>query len=213
MSKEAGNQLNKLFPSMKNKIEHFPNILPSDLLESSYGKGFDDNFNGLRILTVGRLSKEKGQDLIISVMARLIDEGLAVKWYCLGDGSSRKEYEEKINHYNLKESFLLLGSNPNPYPFIKQCDVYVQPSKHEGYCITLAEARKLCKPIITTDFIAAREQIVHGKTGLIVPYNELLMYQALKRLVNDQKLRAMFTSNLQKEMTSAFIDIGKIIDA
>ena len=199
VSREGATQLIKLLPSVKNKIEYFPNGLPSDLVKRSLEKGFEDDFKGLRILTVGRLSKEKGQDLIISVMVRLRDEGYNVRWYCLGEGSSRKEYEEQINKNKLSESFILLGSNTNPYPFIRQCDVYVQPSRHEGYCITLSEAKRLCKPIVTTDFTGAKEQIIHEETGLIVPVNEVHLYKAVKKLLDDHSLRQRFNFKLQQE--------------
>ena len=63
----------------------------------------------MRILTVGRLANEKGQDLAIRVLSRLIREGFKVRWYCVGDGISRKQYEELIEDYSLKDTFILLG--------------------------------------------------------------------------------------------------------
>lgn len=86
-------------------------MISSNLIQKQAkdGKGFSDNFTGLRILTVGRLANEKGQDLAIRVLSRLIGEGFKVKWYCVGDGSSRKQYEELIEHYSLKDTFILLG--------------------------------------------------------------------------------------------------------
>ena len=86
--------------------------------QAKKGKGFNDHFDGLRILTVGRLTAEKGHDLAIRALAMLINDGYRVKWYCLGEGNSRKEYEKLIEEYHLQDHFILLGSDPNPYPYI-----------------------------------------------------------------------------------------------
>ena len=80
-------------------------------------------------------------------------DGYKVKWYCVGDGNARKEYEELIKERKLEGDFILLGAIPNPYPYMKNADIYVQTSRHEGYCLTLAEAKCLCKFIISTNFI------------------------------------------------------------
>src|SRR5690625_2463982 len=93
VSKEAKEKLVDLVPTVKNKSEVFLNLISPSVIHdaSNAGKVFDDNFTGLRILTVGRLSNEKGQDLAIRACARLIKDGYDIKWYCLGEGSSRGE--------------------------------------------------------------------------------------------------------------------------
>ncbi len=201
VSNEAKNKLISIIPSIKKKTDVFPNVISSNLIQKQAkdGKGFSDNFTGLRILTVGRLANEKGQDLAIRVLSRLIGEGFKVKWYCLGDGSSRKQYEELIEHYSLKDTFILLGEKRNPYVYMDECDIYVQPSRHEGYCITLAEARYLNKAIVTTNFTGAKEQIRHEETGLIVDVDEDDIYEAVKKLVINQNLCEYFSRNLAIE--------------
>ncbi|WNF39030.1 glycosyltransferase [Bacillaceae bacterium IKA-2] len=104
---------------------------------------------------------------------------------------------KKIKDYNLIDHFILLGSNPNPYPFIKNCDIYVQPSRYEGYCITTMEAKCLNKPIITTDVNGAREQIIPGQTGLIVSIDEEELYKGIKELINNESLRRHLTGSLK----------------
>ena len=162
-------KLMNILPNFKDKIDKLLNIMSPELVVkmADEGSGFEDDFNGIRILTVGRLSKEKGQDLTITVLAKLKEEGYNVRWYCIGDGSARKEYEKLIKEYNVENDYILLGATPNPYPFMKECDLYVQSSRHEGYCITLAEARCFDNPIISTNFTGASEQIAHDQTGLI----------------------------------------------
>jgi glycosyltransferase involved in cell wall biosynthesis len=212
VSKEGRNKLIELIPTLKEKTEVFSNIVSSELIYSlaEEGTGFNDNFNGLRILTVGRLTSEKGQDLAIGVMARLIENGYKVKWYCVGEGTSRKKYEKLVEVCDLKDKFIFLGADPNPYPYLIQCDIYVQPSRHEGYCITLAEARCLKKPIVTTDFTGAKEQIKNGETGLIVSVNENEMYNAIISLINNRDLSERFSQNLARESFNYTLEMDKI---
>ncbi len=208
VSKEAKEKLLDLVPTVKEKSNVFLNLVSPSLIHgvSKVGKGFADDFSGLRILTVGRLSNEKGQDLAIRACARLINDGYHIRWYCLGEGNARSRYEQLIKENSLQEKFILLGSDPNPYPYIDQCDIYVQPSRYEGYCITLAEARALKKPIVTTNFTGAKEQIKDGKTGIIADVNEEEIYRAVKKLISNPKKRQELSMNLLKE-TLESIDI------
>ncbi|WP_440603786.1 glycosyltransferase [Bacillus sp. GB_SG_008] len=214
VSGEARSKLINTIPSLKNKTEVFSNIVSPNLIynQAKEGKGFDDTFTGLRILTVGRLTNEKGQELAIRVLAKLIYDGYKVKWYCVGEGASRKKYEKLIEEYHLKDKFVLLGSDANPYPYMKQCDIYVQPSRHEGYCITLAEARCLHKAIVTTNFTGAKEQIKDGKTGLIVNVDENDIYKAVKKLINNHDLCEYFSGNLATENFDTTFEMKKLYE-
>lgn len=205
--------INKL-PSLNEKIETFKNIVSNVNIQglANQDEGFKDNFNGIRILTVGRLSAEKGQDLIIPVLAKLKKEGFNIRWYCIGEGAAREEYENLIIRYGIEEDFILLGSNPNPYPFIKQCDIYVQPSRHEGYCITLTEAKYFNKPIVSTNFTGANEQLNQNETGMIVEVDSKDIYLAVKKLLTDKSLQIKFTKNLENESDNRTNNPFKIVD-
>ncbi|WP_096435077.1 glycosyltransferase [Alteribacter populi] len=213
VSKEGLDKLLHVLPSIKEKSAYLYNLTSSEYVMkmADYGLGFQDHFNGIRVLTVGRLSKEKGQDLAIPVLAKLKSEGYNLKWYCVGEGSARVEYEKLIEQYKVKNEFILLGSNPNPYPFMNECDIYVQPSRHEGYCITLAEARYFEKPIVSTNFNSVREHIKDGETGLIVEINEGCIYKALKKLLDNKELRDLFIENSSKEYLNFSNEKQKVI--
>ena len=211
VSEEGKNKLNLLIPSLSDKTEVFFNIISSTFIKNmaENEEGFNDNYNGIRILTVGRLSREKGQDITISVLEKLIKQGYEVRWYCIGEGNMKKELEDMVKNKNLQENYILLGSKRNPYPFMKECDIYVQSSRHEGYCITLAEARCFNNPIITTNFTGANEQIRNEKTGLIVNFNQDEMYMAIKRIIKDRELRDYIGNNLGKELIDTSGEIEK----
>ncbi|OCT11048.1 glycosyl transferase [Paenibacillus pectinilyticus] len=206
VSEEAQQQLLKKIPSTTGKTEVFKNVIQSNVIRemSRAPVQFDEAFNGIQIVTVGRLSKEKGQDLAIKVLARLRREGYCVRWYCIGNGVERMEYEMLIRQYGVMDDFILVGATPNPYPYIEQADIYVQPSRHEGYCLTLAEARCLCKPIVTTDFTGAHEQLVDGYNGWVVNYDENSLYDKVKYLIDHPEERDRLTNNLWKTSMDSY---------
>lgn len=212
VSEEGKEKLINLIPALNNKVEAFFNIISCNLIEnmSKNEKGFDDSFNGVRILTVGRLSKEKGQDLTINVLARLKNEGYNIKWYCIGDGPEKDNYKQIINNLNIENDYILLGSKLNPYPFMKYCDIYVQPSRYEGYCITLGEARCFDNPIVTTNFTGAKEQIKNEVTGLICDTSEEGIYKSVKRLLDDKELYSKIRENLKGDIVDSTNEIIKL---
>jgi glycosyltransferase involved in cell wall biosynthesis len=205
VSEEGKNRLINVMPGLKDKTETFRNVLvKEDILKmAECGQGFKDNFDGVRILTVGRLSKEKGQDLTIPVLSQLKNEGYNVRWYCIGEGKARKEYEKLISDYNVRDDFILLGSTPNPYPYMKECDLYIQPSRHEGFCITLGEAKSFNVPIICTDFTGANEQIKNNVDGILVKFDKEQMIQTIKKVIDEEAYRNRLKTNLEKHSTQA----------
>ncbi|WP_423409246.1 glycosyltransferase [Heyndrickxia sp. MSNUG] len=200
ISDEAKKQLVHQIPSTQGKTRIVPNIINAELIEemSKETITFDDKYNGLKIITVGRLSEEKGQDLAVRVLSKLRENGFNVRWYCIGEGRYRGKLEALIKEFGLEEDFILLGSKTNPYPYMAQADIYVQTSRHEGFCLTLAEAKCLAKPIITTNFIGAYEQIVDGENGYIVNLNEEEIYLRIKFLIEHDGKRVSLIKTLSK---------------
>ena len=214
VSNECKKKLDEIIPAVRNKSEVLLNIVSEDLINemSESNIDFDDNYKGIKIITVGRLSKEKGQDLAIKTLAKLKKDRYDVKWYCIGEGNSRQEFEQLIKEYNLENDFLLLGATSNPYPYIKSADIYVQTSRHEGYCLTLAEAKALNKPIITTNFIGAYEQIKDNENGIIVNCNENDLADAIKKLIGKKEICSRFSNKLREEKIDTTNEINKLLD-
>ncbi|MEG7844348.1 glycosyltransferase [Bacillus mobilis] len=205
-------KLTQTVPELINKTETFLNIISPEMIckMANEGIGFVDDFEGVRILTVGRLSIEKGQDLTISVLAKLKEAGFNVRWYCIGDGKERGMYEKLVKNYDVQGDYIFLGAVSNPYPFMKQCDLYVQPSRYEGYCITLAEARCFNNPIISTDFTGASEQIIHNHNGLIVQFDEQQMYDSIVQILSDKLLDGRLRKNIEKEVVDTREELKKL---
>ncbi len=157
------------FPELKEKTEVFYNIIsPQQVRKLSHeGHSFDDVFEGKRILTVGRVSEEKGQRFAIEALKLLIDNGYNVKWYFVGDGKDKLYCEDFSKQLGISNRVDFLGTQINPYAFMRDCDVYMQPSRHEGFCITLAEALCFRNPIVATDFTGAKEQLQQRPNGIV----------------------------------------------
>ncbi len=121
------------------------------------------------IVTVGRLRIEKGHDIALLALAQLRSMGLNAVWHFVGDGPHAYLFKTKAQQLGLKDFCRFYGSQANPYPFMKQADIYAQPSRHEGYCLTIGEAKIFGTPIVSFDFTGAREQLSDVENALIVP--------------------------------------------
>ncbi|MDU2292159.1 MAG: glycosyltransferase [Clostridium celatum] len=205
-------KFNAQYPYLRDKTEVFYNIINTEKIKrlSEDKKSFEDNFDGIRILTVGRLTKEKGCDILPDIVANIINKGFNIRWYLLGDGEAREYLIKSILEKKIEDRLLLLGTKDNPYPFFKDCDIYVQPSRHEGYCITLGEAKRFNKPIITTNFVGALEQIDNNETGLIVNFNKQEIIDKIIRVIENRQLKLYMINNLKCIKYNSNSEINKI---
>ncbi|MEC4050881.1 glycosyltransferase [Flavobacterium sp. SUN046] len=170
----------------------------------------------LNIVSVGRLAKQKGFELAVKAAEQLKDNGLAFKWYIIGEGPERAFLESLINECQLQNHVVLLGLIDNPYPYIKQCDIYVQSSWFEGLGRTIIEAGILCKPIVTTDFPTAYAILDHEKTGLIIPMTSEAIASSIQMLISDSDLKNRLVKNLEMqsdtEKQKTLDDVKRLFD-
>lgn len=153
----------------------------------------------INIVSVGRLTKEKGFDRVPEVARRLTDTGYDFRWYVVGDGDKRAGVEADIQKKCVEHKVHLLGHKTNPYPYIQNCDIYVQPSYSEGFCTSTMEAKILCKPVVATDVPGMREQFVSGENGLIVESSVDGIYEGVRRLLDSPTLRDSIVNKLRTE--------------
>jgi glycosyltransferase involved in cell wall biosynthesis len=198
VSEHTGETMLKHFPFLKGKIEVIKNMVSPEIIckmaredapEMACKPGI------IKLTTVGRLTHPKKIDGAIRVLETLRANGMEAEWFVVGEGEERVNLEKQISEAGLDGKFHLLGARSNPYPYMKNCDIYVQPSRWEGYGITVAEAKVLCKPIIVSDIPEFREQIVDGVTGLICGSEES-MVDVIKKLSENEKLKNILCENL-----------------
>ena len=148
------------------------------------------------LITLGRLEPQKGYDIALEACALLRDR-FDFRWYVLGEGPQKAELEEKIRALGLQDRFVLLGTRLNPYPYLADCDIYVQPSRFEGKSIALEEAKAFRKPIVTTAFTTVADQITDGVTGSVASIDAASIAEKLAELLSGALLREKYTDNLQ----------------
>ncbi|MEQ2525826.1 glycosyltransferase [Robertmurraya yapensis] len=189
------------FPEFLNRMEVIFDINNPDLIlnMAQMGSNYEDEFKGIRILTIGRLAHQKGYDVALDACKKLKERGINFRWYALGKGPLQQELEKYIRENELTEHFILLGVKANPYPYIKNADIYVQTSRFEGFGLAIAEARMLNVPIVSTRFDAVYTQMIHEKNGLVVNMNGEEVSNAILTLITDNTLRSSIIQYLEKE--------------
>lgn len=199
------------FPKFYDKVKIIYDINDSKFITkmSEIGESYEDNFSGLRLLTVGRLANQKGYDIALKACKILKDKGINFRWYSLGIGPLKSEIEEYIRKNNLEEHFILLGVRANPYSYIKDCDIYVQTSKFEGFGLAIAEARMLNKPVVTTRFDAVYNQMIDRKNGLVVDMDAQGVANGILELINNKELKNEIVEYLSKEKKGNIEELDK----
>ena len=164
------------------------------------------------ILTVGRISVEKGQDMIPEITRNLLDKGYRIRWYIIGDGDMRKQLEALIAEYHVEDNNIILGVQKNPYCYMKACDLYVQPSYTEGYSTTICEAGILGKAIIGTKPSGGiRDQIQSGVDGLIVDATIEDLTKGIIEMIENKDLRYTFERQIKKKNFTGEGEIRKFL--
>ena len=162
----------EVFPSLKHKVVLIENILPECLIKRQAMEPVETDMpaNGcIRLLSIGRYCTAKNFDNVPDICSRLVSAGLNVKWYIIGFGGDETLIRKKIEDARMKDRVILLGKKANPYPYIKACDLYVQPSRYEGKSVTVREAQMLGKPVVITRYATSASQLEDGVDGVIVP--------------------------------------------
>lgn len=213
VSKDARDDFIKKFPKSRNKVYLYYNHIDTGRIINMTQCDMDTSMRHTSIVTVARLSEEKGQNMVPRITRMLLDQGYMIHWYLIGEGALREVVEAEIEKHNVGGFVHLLGTKENPYPYIKNCDIYVQPSFREGYCTTTVEAKILQKPIVTTDAPGMREQFVSGENGLIVDaMTPEALFDGIKTLIDHPEMREKFVENLKNEGYDNTKELQKLYD-
>lgn len=162
-------------------------------------------------VTTGRLHVLKGYDMAVEAARFLKKKCLKFKWFFIGEGTERNNLKRMIASYELQNNVILLGMQTNPYPYMAQADVYVQTSRHEGFGMTIAEAKILGLPIVSTNFDVIYNQIEHEKNGLIADMDGDSIGEQILRLVQNDELRERIKSAVLKEENTTYLtEVAKV---
>ncbi|MFA6947379.1 MAG: glycosyltransferase [Eubacteriales bacterium] len=217
VSKSVDEALRSHLPSVAPKCVEMDNILNVTLIRrlALEGESFPDaRFEGKRILSVCRISEQKGIDFIIPVLARLRAEKYNVRWYIVGpaDEDYKNSIIEAALDGGVADMLILIGARDNPYAYVRDADIFALPSRYEGKPITVEEAKALFKPIVCSNYVSADEQLDGGRLGVICPIGAEGLYGGVKRLLDDERLCDKFTVRLSHEKFGNKDEISKFYD-
>lgn len=206
VSNQAKNSFDKIYPEYSNKSTVIYNPIDKDEIikkSNEEVEKFRDK-NIVTFIAIGRLNEQKGFDILLKAHKLLKDENLENNIVILGEGTERKNLEKYILENDLEKSVKLLGFKKNPYPYLKQSDIYILSSRYEGYSLTVAEALVLNKAIISTRCIGPMELLENGKYGLMCNSEDIYqLKECMKKFILNKKLREEYeekTKIKSKEM-------------
>lgn len=199
VSKKLSEKLKDFRPRFASKIIYINNIIDINGVKEKSEEKLKDEFSKdvFNIVSCGRLSYAKGFDIAIKACKELKDSGANIHWWIVGGGPEEKPLKELASLEKVEECITFTGNRDNPYPYIAAADLYVQPSRFEGHCVTLLEARILSKPILAT-FNAADEQIEDGVTGVLCECSAGALVKNIQALMADKERLLSFEKNLQR---------------
>ena len=143
-----------------------------------------------RLISVGRLSEQKGYDRLLRVFKKLKSDGLDIELILVVNGDKYNELNEYIVENKLEKDVTLLGFKENPYKYVRASDLFVCSSKNEGFSLVIAEAMILGLPVISTNCSGPNELLNFGQFGYMVENNEEALYKGLKEIINsDEKFK------------------------
>lgn len=214
VSREVRDAFTAVYPEYGDKTEVFHNLIDRERICAMAMEegGFADEFDGMRILTVGRLTAQKGLELSIDAMGLLKAAGVHARWYVLGEGDRRGFLEERIKKLGLEGDFLLPGPVDNPYVYMRQADLYVQASRFEGKSIAIQEAQILGMAVLVSDCSGNREQVTPDVDGMLCGLTPEQICAGVRTLLEDHEKRARLGAAAAEKarMLSDVSDISKL---
>lgn len=207
VSEECAVKIRKTYPELTSKIMVIGNMLAINLIQNKATEPISDmakTGSELIILSIGRYSYAKNFDNVPAICKRIVEMGLNVKWYIIGYGGDEQLICEKIKEAGMDNYVIMLGKKENPYPYISACDLYVQPSRYEGNCVTVHEAQILGKPVVITRYATSKDQLEEGVDGVIVPMDNEGCAEGIAALLRDpQKMRFLSDNCLARDYSNS----------
>lgn len=199
-----------LFPSLESKIETIYNIHPAEFIKSQADEFTvkdempDDGF--IKFLSVGRFCDAKNFDNVPDICSKLNN----VKWYIIGYGGDEELIKNKIKESHMENRVILLGKKENPYPYFKECNFYIQPSRYEGNAVTVNEALILGKKTAIAKYATSAAQINNGVDGVIVPQDNDGCAKGLNDFIADKELQDKIEKYVNSTDFSRSAEIKKL---
>ena len=212
VSEAVRNTFCRIYPDQSSKATTFYNILDSEDIKKKAQQKTESLFDEktFNIVTVGRLTAQKGYDIAIKTAKNLADRNVDFMWYIIGEGRDRRKLEMMSRKQGLSNKVVFLGAKKNPYPYMKSANLYVQPSRHEGYGLTVAEARILELPIVASNIPPFKEQISNGINGYIVELGDVALADEIEALYRNPEKMNVVVEYLKNNPLDFSADLKKL---
>lgn len=214
VSEDCKNAFLDKYPSLKEKVVVIENITSPNFVRQLAEDNIDDlkeEKDIFKIVSVGRYSEAKGFDNAIKALRILHDRGYTnIKWYIVGYGADEALYKNLIKENNLEDSFILVGKKTNPYPYMKHCDIYAQPSRYEGKAVTVTEAQILGKPVMLTNYATSHSQVKDRVDGYITELSIDGITDGIEKLYKDEILRKSLLNNCKNTNYANSYELDKL---
>lgn len=213
VSEACVDALKETFPEFVKKIRCIENITSSALVRKQAELYTPEEYSDCyTLLSIGRMGPQKGFDMAISAAALMKKNNVPFHWYIIGEGKLRNKLEKQIREEHVEDCVILLGTRDNPYPYIKNCTILVQPSRFEGKSVVLDEAKILGTPIVATNYPTVRDQILEGHEGIITPMTPEGIAEEIQKLLEDSTLLAHIRDYLRSHEYGNQKEIKKYIE-
>ena len=180
--------LNKIYHLMNDTNDLFINnnkkVLVSSLNNEIQTIPFADE--DYKIVSMGRLSPEKGFDILIDSFKEVVEQRPSAKLYILGEGPLRAALTKQINNLNLEDNVFLVGQKSNPFNIMKNCDLFVLTSHYEGQSMVLLEALTLNLSVLASNIPANRYVLNNGEYGMLVDNDIENVSEGILKFIDQQ---------------------------
>ena len=212
VSEQASRSFQTAFPELSDRVQTVENILPKELTAKQTEQPRTDMSSDgtIKLLSVGRFCDAKNFDNVPDICRRLVADGLNVKWSLIGYGGDEPLIRQKIAEAGMQERVIILGKKDNPYPYMRACDLYVQPSRYEGKAVTVREAQLLARPVVITNYATSASQLEDGVDGVIVPMDNAGCAAGIAALLRDPARMRQLAENCAKRDYTNSAEVEKI---
>lgn len=204
VSRATSELVQKSFFLPERKVSIIPNIIDVVNLERLAGSTNPYLHNNVKIITLGRLCWEKHIEDVPLIARRLIDFGVHFKWYIIGDGAKKEEIKALIEEKDVADNVVMLGSQSNPYPYVKYADIMMHTSHIEAHCITILEAMALKLPVVATRTELPQDYIKDGENCLLAEQSIESQADCIIKMVSDSQMSKLLVENAYSMVTSEY---------
>ncbi len=218
VSKSVAEKFKTANPSLADKTDYCYHFMNYNDIENNSKKEQAVKYPEDKFIcfSASRLSEEKGIIRAVSALSPILKEHSDVMWYIAGDGTERKNIEQLIKQEGLEERIVLLGNQSNPYPYMKNADLYLSLSYHEAAPVVYLEAKSLQVPVFSTETSSSYEMLKDGEEDFICENSEEGIKEKFGWLMNNRNLIENAKKNLSEctaDNREALFKINELVES